>query len=266
MQPHKEEPSVLFKGKTEKVTLPSGRVVTIRETNGADDEILSSSQEGDEIDGEGVIRFLASIIDHDETLTHKPLAADVAEYFISDKYYLLFYQRIMNLGHELHFEYSCQNPSCKYCKEKTRYQLEEDLRPFITDFSKPEGLTALQAKPYPLKSKNPIDFTLNSGKQVRYSVMDSNLEKAELDMPPGKRNKNTQLVIRRLQLLDNGKWINQLNFHAFSSREMNQIRNHIAKHDPLFHPIVYFDCPNCKQQYAVPILGMAAFFWPGEEM
>lgn len=259
MNPVIEESPLVHLGQTKKVTLPSGKQVTIRETNGEDDDIIS--RVADASDGSNILNFLASIIMTDHNLGRKPVVAEIAEYKANDKYYLVFKQRLMNHGPELEFEYTCQNPKCK----KT-HKYEEDLRELDGDLSDPEYKPKhiASVKKYPQGDKAEIEFITSSGKTIRYKILNSLLEKKQLDMPQNNLSKNTMLLAREIELFIKQEWVLQTYFGAFTSREMGEIRKHVTINDDAFDPHTEFECYHCKQPYSLPILSLPAFYYPAD--
>src|SRR5882757_6071304 len=144
--------SMFFTGDEHEITLPSGKMVTIRESNGEDDGILSKIKSAQ--DGSNIYNYLANIILKDHDTQDKPLAADLMEWLSNDKYYLLFKQRIINLGPTFTFLHTCEN---KDCKKKSEY--EEDLSILDGDLSqKNYKSTGDQVAPYPSGKNKQIEF------------------------------------------------------------------------------------------------------------
>lgn len=250
--------TVIFMGKETNITLPTGRVITIRETNGDDDELLSKV--GDAQTGDNVYNFLASIITMDKSTGKKPLVEDIMGWPINDKYYVLFKQRIINQGPQLKFPHECSKTSCNHIAE-----YEEDLDLLDKDLSAPNTGGELGAKRYPNGNKLSIEFELTSGKKLKYKILTGILEKKQLDIAPDEVTKNTRLSIRELEIKgEGGEWKLVTHFGQFSSKEMNEIRNHVNYNDPAFDPITTFSCPKCSQKYVLPILSLPSFYFPEE--
>lgn len=253
-----EEILPLFTGKTTTITLPSGREVKIRETNGDDDELLSSWN--DSADGSNIAKFLSSIVLEDSFLKGKPSVGEINNWPINDKYGLLFKQRLFVHGSELKFRAICTEESCKH---EDIYN--EDLTQWDTDLAKEEPKNSRALALYP-EYKKEIEFTISSGKKLKYELLTGELEKrARMLQDP---TRNSPLVIRNLQVQNQGKYILVTHFAGFSSREMTEIRNHIASHDKQFDPMVHFACSNpaCGKEYNVSLFSISAFLFPEEEM
>lgn len=271
MQPVKDQmseiQSAVFTGKISEIILPSSRIVKVRETNGDDDEILSNL--GEAANGQSVMNFLANIVLEDSIKGGKPLVGDILNWPVSDRYYLLFKQRLINRGDLLEFSFVCQTRDCPSQKDGEKVQpLEEDLKQFDGDLSdpnyKPFGLH--QPIKYPFGNSPIVELKLSSEKLLRYKILTGVLEQKQLALPADKTTKNTKLTIRELELYQNGNWVIQLNFKAFSSREMTEIRKNIDISDPLYDPIVKYHCPVCKTPYQIPLLAIPSFYWPEDQM
>lgn len=270
MQPtfKQEEILPLFTGATHEIFLPSGRLVTIRETNGNDDEILSKLSDAS---GDGVINFLANIVLKDSYLGDKPQVSHILDWHASDKYYLLFKQRLINRGSELEFKHECQNPKCPSNQphfdsaKVTTYQ--QDLNLFDGDLKNPEFKPhENQPHVYPHGKNKEVEFVISSQKKFKISILTSILEKVQLEQPVETITKNTVLTARNLQVWSNQQWVPIKYFGPFSSKELSEVRKQVMLIDPLFDPVVSFNCQYCGQSYRVPLLGIPVFFWPEDLM
>lgn len=254
-QQRKEPVIPMFQGQVEKITLPSSRVITIRESNGEDDSIMSNvAAEG----GTNLINFLASVVMEDSIKKGKPLAVDIEDWLINDKYYSILKQRILNYGTELKFDHTCSN-----CKNTTKGYVE-DLKKYDGDLSKSNYSppTEDSVLPYELGNERAIELVTSSNKKVRYRRLNSILEKAALATKES--NVNNALTARELELENQGKWEKVYHFGPFSAKEMRQIHSHVKKHDGSFDPRVRFNCgiSTCNMYYDVSVLSIPAFFYP----
>lgn len=259
MQKENEQPQeleVIFKGKEESITLPTGNILLIRELNGEDEEIISSESLSE--NGDNIYQFLAGIIIKDKDLGRKPTPEDIKKYPINDKYYLLFKQRIINHGYDMQFSSICSTPSCN--EQKNDY--DQNLKEFDGDLSDPKYIPEnhKHIQKYPLGKTREVEFTLNSGKKLKYSILDGNLEYAALELKD--QTKNAPLKIRNLMIDNHGSWIKITNFKAFSVKEMGEIRGHVTKSDSQFDPIVNYSCPKCKRNYFKSLFALPTFFYP----
>lgn len=244
----------MFEGRTTEITLPSGRVVKIRETNGADDDILSSINAA--ADGSNTYNFLASIILHDSEQDGKPTANDLKNWLINDKYGLLFKQRVFVHGYDLKFKATCIE-----CETESEY--EEDLKKWDTDLKINDANDKAIAR-YPLGKTMVEEFITSSGKKFKYALLNGILEKKALELKDA--TKNSSLVIRNLQVENKGEWALVTHFGGFGSKEMIEIRSHVKINDKQFDPVINFNCSNpmCKKDYSVSLFQIGSFFYPEE--
>lgn len=252
--------SPVFLGKETTLTLPSGRVVRIRESNGDDDDILSRL--GDTSDGSNINNFLANIITEDfEHPGQKLRASDLLKWKVNDKYYLLFKQRLINHGNVLKFTHTCQN---ERCKKETMY---EDKIDYIDGDLSREDFTPshkYQVKRYPHNGHGQVELVLASDKKLRFKILTGELEKRQLDIPNDDSSKNKKVAIRELQQFKNGAWELVTYFGEFSSREMSKIREAITINDSTFEPIIEVVCSHCNTPYVYSLMTLPAFYYPEE--
>lgn len=249
----------LFKGKSMDLLLPSGKLVTVRECNGDDDDIISDQTNSE--DGTNIHAFLSSIIIKDHDINKKPSVGEIAEWLENDIYGLLLKQRIFNHGPELKFTNTCQTPSCN----KLESTYEENLKIFDADMGDHDFKPASdQLRRYPLGSTKEVEFTTSSGKKLKYSILTATLDKKSLDLT--RVTKNSALLMRELHIDTKGNWVKVTHFAMFSTHEMAEIRSHIKKNDLIFDPQVTFSCPKCKTPYSVSLWRISSFFYPGEEI
>lgn len=252
--------SQLFTGEEHTFTLPSGKVITIRESNGEDDGILSRMKSGSE--GAHVYNYLASIIIEDHSTKTKPVASDIQEWLVNDKYYLLFKQRIVNLGQELIIAHTCENETCKKRNEYT-----EDLSEMDGDLSQKDYKpNEKQIPKYIGGDSKTIEFTSSRKTRFQFELLTGALEQKDLDTPDDARDINNPLLSRNVKIFEQGKWLQIFDFRRFPSKEMNEVRNFILKNDRTFNPVVSFTCPKCRTPYQATLFNMPVFFFPGVEI
>lgn len=260
-----QETGPIFYGQEREIVCPSGRVLTIRETNGEDDEILSRLSDANT--GDNVYKFLASITLMDSFLKKKPLFKDVQQWPSNDKFGLLFKQRLINHGDILNFETTCPNDRCvDHLGNRTKTPYQEDLKKaFDDDLANPQydGTSPKnRLSLYKYGDAKEHVFTISSGKTLRYKILTGELEKMQLAMPLDATTRNTKLIIRELSLMLKNEWVLLTTFHALSSREMSEVRSEIDKGDTTFDPEVEVTCPKCKLQYTIPLFSIPTFYFP----
>lgn len=252
---------MFFTGQTTTVHLPSGRVVDIRETNGADDELLSNLY--DVKDSMNIVKFLTSIIVLDHNLGRAPLASEVLNYHLNDKWYLMLKQRLINRGVELVFAYKCP---CDKCKDKPKAEYTEDLAPLDGDLKNPSYKpSATQVMRYPLGIELHREFRTSSGHLFKYDIMTTVHEKRQLDLTDKEQTRNSIMTLRNLKVKNGEEWLTVTSFAPFSSKVVSEIRADIKKHDPEFMPLINGECP-AEVPFTISLWGIPDFFWPGEEI
>ena len=118
------------------VTLPSGLVVSIRETNGEDDEILSNYARL--TDGSAGNEYTARII-HSGPNGKKMTIEEVESLKIRDRQFIMFVSRIISLGEIFEFRLECPSPKCTKLREQG---LKQDKAEKLTN-QIPDGLKDL---------------------------------------------------------------------------------------------------------------------------
>ena len=231
-------------------TAPSGYEYTIREQNGADDDILSNPSEASTLIN--ISRFIAGIVEQAHMMPSL------------DRYAILIKSRILSNGEDLEFEYDWGpdgGGKSTYCQPLDEYlfdyskEIDDD-----TLASKPNAI-----KPYPLKDKTKdIAFSLSSGKEVKFDLLTGASESYLVNLPLEQRTQNKALVARNLCLLVDGKWEKVSSFHLFSMKDMREIRTNVKAIDPEFSGICTLMNPHNGMSADINIMAIKDFFYPGE--
>lgn len=244
---------------------PSGFKYTIREQNGADDDIISNPSEAKDLTN--IHRFIASLVtDTDATKTHKLSVNDVRNLPTLDKYCILINSRIFSIGDSVEFEYD-------WGENGGKVQYSQDLNEFLFDYQIVPDAQTLLSKPnaipfYPYRDTKQfkgIMVTLSTGKNIKFDNLSGVGEAYVLGLPLDKRTKNQELIARNLQLEVNGQYEKVLSFHLFSVKEMSEMRKIISSYDPSFQGNVEIENPNNPgQKINISLMGISGFFFPGE--
>lgn len=250
---------------TLEVVLPHKLTVTIRETNGEDDDIISKVK--DNRDNTAVCKFLAGII------TDRVYTADeIALWPIASKYYLLLKSRIFSLGNILKFKYDFES---NQEGEIETFEYTEDLSKYDTDLKAlfaltPEeydkavaALSPIQIKPYKYGSKLTHEKVLTSGKAIRLNLLDSGGELLSMTQAEGDMSVNDKLRQRGLEVKVEEGWAKVSNFKPFSTREMLEIRAFAEEVEVNFNmPMVIHHPTDKEKSRTVPLIGLTDFFFP----
>jgi len=258
------ELSLYFLGQEETITLPSGKQITIRETNGEDEEELSKVK--NQKDGTYVLKFLTAVVTMDHSLKRKPTPEDIITWKQKDIYYTLFRTRKLSLGSTYHFKDICNNPNCADCKAEKVQAYEQDIEEYDSSdmFDKAYKPTQYGITPYPQLDAPTHEFIISSKKKLSFTLYNGELEREAASYPVEDDNKNSALFVRKLSIWDGEKWVRVFKFSMFSSREMAEIRNEVSNIDKLFEPIVTYNCPTCNKVYFRSLLASTDFFFPAE--
>jgi len=241
--------------------VPSGFEVTIREQNGADDDVLSNAKNAE--NGMSIVHFLHGIITNFSHLNRKPTLDEVKNLKIRDKYVIIIISRIFSIGQFVEFEYKWDDLTVP-----TKYV--EDLSHFIWDYNNPfpevgdKDYDTLRIQPY----KNPADtvreFTTKSGKKLRYKYSNINSEIYLLAITSkGEYSVNKEILARELDQDINGSWVRVQNFASFSNSDMKDIRADIVDNDLALEAYTEIKHPDYPEKvHRLGLLNNPNFFFP----
>lgn len=237
-------------------------MVTIRETNGEDDDILSNL--GEILKGHHVNNFIANIVMEDKKLNRKPTVEDIIKWPTNNKNYVLFKQRLINHGNDLKFQHKCPNVNCKNYLEDKVQRLEDTIDKFDGNLADEKYVpkNSFSIRKYKPGNDVMVEFETSSNKKFRFKILTGELEQNELEIDEGSISRNTKLLIRELELFNKNSWSRLENFRSIPSREMKEVRQKVIDMDPTFDPIINFNCPSCKAPYQLPLFQIPNFYFP----
>jgi hypothetical protein len=247
------------------VTLPDFTKVTIRETNGEDDDVISKIS--DSKDNQAALKFLSSII-----VEPKTSVTDVAAWPLNKKYYLLLKSRIHSLGNILKFKYAWPDETTKdlvdtnYVEDLSKYDTDLEALSLMDEAKQKEAiekLTPYQIKPFPFRELKEIMVKLDNGREIKFNLMDTESENKSIGTDLEEFSINDELRLRKFSTKDDtGAWVEVQNFRPFSSREMAAIRKVVREADPQFLMPMDIENPKTKERTQVPLIRLADFFFP----
>lgn len=243
--------------------IPSGWVITIRESNGRDEDEISKMR-GNPLKAVEAMCMYASglIVKTNIPGQEKPTPSDIMKWKISDRYYVLLKCRIHSLGDVMKFKWEWPE------KPELPIEYVEDLNTYDRPLHIDDGIEAkdwIKVKMYKLKGAAGREIVLTSGKKIRYEFLTGVGEKQALEIPEGQTTVNTELIVRNFQWLNTeGAWINVQDFSIFTSREMKAIRKDVMDHDYQFDLKMKLENPYTQRTQYVPLIGMPDFFFPTE--
>lgn len=241
--------------------VPSGYRYEIREQNGEDEEILSNPM--DLKDLMNFTKFIqAIVVKTDFTPSGRLTIQDALRIPVNDRYCILFQSRIFSLGETVEFAYKWDTGTVEY---------EQDIRELLFDNYSEEGRGTiteeeLNAKPdaipfYPEGKRSNFEFALETGKRIRFNLLDGEGEKRLITLPKEKQTRNSPLLCRNLELYVEGKWERVQNFSGFTVRETHEIRKFVMAVDPTFEGAVDIENPTTKEVLRYPIITAPGFFF-----
>lgn len=244
------------------ITLPSGYQITLRESNGEDEDVLS--RQGDAEDGVSFYNFLSRIITGTSLEGVTRFTPDaIKEWPLADKYHALIESRILSLGYELNFDYTCENPKCKH-----KTPMVEDLRKYTHDLSKgnpelsdPDHATKPKLLPYGMERT--FTETLSNGKVIKFNLLTGLGELKTLLKNKEDISSGDALRTRNLEMQgDNMEWIKMENFRSWPSRIMSEIRKVVESKEIEYSLYTDCKCKKCGKVTSQLILGVPGFFFP----
>lgn len=263
----KQQQSIEVFGRTLMVMTPSGRVFTMREQNGNDDDIISNPITGRDLTN--VDNFLTGILisEHVGKEVKQVLLSDVQNFPIKDRFYLLIKSRIFSIGKDMKFTFDWGKDNGGVLN------YEEDLEVFIHDYSKPfpqpgdKDYHPNKIPPYPANTDHTskFEFTTKSGKRLRFGVLTRQGEKYLLTLQPEQMTKNVEFKSRDLQLkTETGEWTTVENFAMFTKQDMSEIRKAVEEVDPTYEFSTFLENPKTGGGINYPLMSSNDFFYPVE--
>lgn len=247
---------------------PSRFKVTVREQNGADDDILTKMK--DNKDGTAMHKYIAQIITECEGYTKPLTSEDIAKWKVRDKYYVVYKSRRFSLGDELTFDHLFEG-------DIIPHNFTEDLGKYDWDFSKDknpktkgeDGYDPNIFQPYPLEVKEYApELTLvrrstQNEWKIRYKYLTGVAEREALGMNIEEMAINDKLRLREIELSrTSNAWQSIEVFDMLSADEMRQIRTHLALHDPDFNMTTEVKNPLTGAKEKPGIMQVDGFFFP----
>lgn len=239
---------------------PAGYQYTIREQNGADEDILSNPVDAKDLTN--LTKFISSIVvNTDFTSYGKLTLQDVDRLPLNDRYSIIFHSRIFSLGEEVEFEYDWGN-------QGGVVNYSQNLKEFIfDDYSKIPTDEELESKPhaipyYPM-TKKLTDYivTLSSGKVVSFDLMNGLQERMLIKLPVEKQTRNSSLLARNLKLQVEGNFEKVTSFAIFTPKDMVELRKEILAMDPIFDGNTDIEHPSLGLKEKFPIMLTQTFFF-----
>lgn len=249
-------------------TVPSGAQYTIREQNGQDEEVLTNVAEANR--GMNITNFLQGIIMSSSYKNGKLSIKEVMDIPVLDRQCILIKSRIFSIGEELEFSYKW--PKQGEDNKFEEFEYTQDLNEYLFDYANRENITEEEllekpnAIPFYPGEVGGIEHTLKSGKKIRFHVADGNTELSIFKMRAADQTRNTDLIMRGLELEVDGKWDRVTNFSLFTVKDMREMRKLVNAIDPMPNLVVDIENPNTSEHQEIPLMALSSFFFPEEDV
>lgn len=216
----------------EETTLPSGSVVTVLETTGREEKILSGVQDTSKIP-QVMRQYLAGI---SEGLSEE----DCDKLLVGDRMYILIKSRILTYGRT--FEYKM---NCTSCDSYSEHEL--DLQTILD-----------KCKPYPGGDSREFSVDIDGG-TIWFTLPDG---KSEIKIAKMKEiDINAKLrAIRVWEKTPKGDM--PINIDMLRSRHIAELRKAVKSHECDLDTVAEFKCPTCGHVEKVEVIGLPDFLYP----
>jgi len=229
------------------ITLPSGRVATVKEMTGKEQRNFTDKVKV--MNGTAINELLAACVD---SLDEADLPSDykakmdlVTSLLSGDRQALLFNIRRESMGDDFNFKTKC--PQCA---------VESEWEVNLSD------VDSFPITPYPMGNERMVEYdsTVRPGLHIRFSLMDGVAEMKALK----KRNSMdllTDLELRNPQFLNNGVYTPIL-LNKVGDKLLAELRKTVREHEGFQDTSVKINCANCATEVSFDLLEQPDFMIP----
>ncbi len=220
------------------ITLPSGRTVTVFETTGEAERLLSSLQQTRDLSV--INRFLSLVTENLDGKSGHPTTDDFNGMLTGDRTFILLQARLLTHGHEVHFRLDCAS-----CGAKSEHEINLN-----------DCLDTME--PYPQGDQRSCSVTLGPGTvHFELSTGETELRIARVKNP----EINTKLRCMKIwEETDQGKI--PVNLDVFKSSWIAELRRVIRNVECKLDTTVRIKCPECGTMVTADIMGNLDFLFP----
>lgn len=249
-------------GQTHTFKVPSGATYTIREQNGADDDVISNVADASNL--MNFSKFIAGLVIETDAVPTKKLTPDMAHRIpVLDRYCIMLNSRIFSMGPEVEFvhDWGEQNGG--------EIQYRVDLAQYLLDYNEynnEEATSKPDAIPFYPEGQitTGLGFTTSSGKELLFDCLTAEGEAFIMNSPMNKQTKNQGLIARNLRYKMGEEIIPVENFSVFTVRDMQEIRSTVKAMDPTWDANCEIVNPLNEQPLTLNLMGIKSFFFPEE--
>lgn len=219
-------------------TLPTGKLVELREMTGVEEELLTNPRllrSGAAVNQ--VLRNVTISLDGNTD----PSVTDMLDMLSGDRLFILIRARQISLGDDATVEVPCNNPQCGR-KNTTTVNLNE-----------------LQVMSYP--DEREFTLTTTTGRVFVYGYLDGHMEMRLAQMPQEDVNIGTGMLMR-IRTMD-GQAPSKKTFASLTMKERNELRQDMLRVDGGIKTVIELVCAECGQTLSTRLEGNPSFFFPG---
>lgn len=220
------------------IVLPSGRAVTVLETTGEAERLLSSLQQNRDLSI--INRFLSLVTEDLDGKQGHPSTEEFNAMLTGDRTFILLNSRLLTHGHEVRFRLDCAS-----CGAKSEHEI--DLN---------ECLETME--PYPSGDQRDFCVPIGPGKvHFALSTGETELRIARVKNP----EINTKLRCMKVwEETDQGRI--PVNLDVFKSSWIAELRLAVRNVECKLDTTVRIKCPDCGTMVTADIMGNLDFLFP----
>lgn len=225
-----------------RITLPSGRKITVLEMTGKEETMLSSGFSKKNKHHEVINKFLQSLVKDLDEEQGTPSMQEIENLLTGDRSALFLHIRDLTHGNIVELELEC-----KSCTAKTTHEI--DIAPIL------EGI-----KPYPNGDER--DFSVEiGGHKLFFSLPDGKVEKKVSDRAKREIDVNIKLHCMRFwEETPNGRL--PVDVSNLRSKDLGIVRKQLKELECDIDSIAHITCPECGDASTASLVENPRFLFP----
>ena len=222
-----------------RITLPSGRKITVLETTGREEKILSRMRDRSKV-AETILEYLVSVTEDLDDQKGKISPVQFEEMLVGDRIFILLHARVLTHGSMVRHKHPC--PECGSQSEH-----EIDTQPVIDAM-----------KPYPGGDQR--EFSLDLGGGVLHYELPNGRHEAKIAKQKDLDINSKLRFLRMWEVTSQGNF--PVSLDSLKSKQIAALRQDLRSHECLIDTLVELTCPQCDRVSTVDIVGMSDFLFP----
>lgn len=220
------------------VILPSGRKITVLETTGKEEQILSKLKDRKP----GILEeYLCSVTEKLDGAKGNPTSQQMLDMLSGDRTMILMYVRLLTHGEIVTYKLSCKD-----CNAKSEHEI--NIEQIIHE-----------SKPYPFREQKEFFLDLPEGK-IYYELSTGETEKKIAGFKDP--DINTKLACTRIwEVLEDGTKM-PIKIENLKSKYISTLRKEMKEKENVLDTVTTLRCPTCKSDTIVDAVVNADFLFP----